>query len=423
MIRKALLLSLLMAAPSLLHAALPNMFGIGSRSMSMGMVSITDKSTPFQAYSHPASLGFIDRFQAEIGVLSTDVQLDDFPDGLVVDNQGFATSGVLGGNGQTVGLAIPIGTKATHLTFAIAAYVPWDGISRVTGNPTNFPYYPMFQDITRNTYYTIAAGMRIWRGFSFGVGISSSLKTVAKYQFGQAASGNISASAAEVRSKAAPIVSGLYRFSIPLIVGLQYRHRTFMETQINAELDTTIAGKFTGTLTSFPFYSPTEVMLSVAGKPFARWYASADVLWVNWSDYPLPFSTGNIQDFTVGNNQRTAGFTDEFVYRLGLQRSFVSETWFQNVQLRGGYQYHPSPVPDQTGDTNFADSNRHSLTFGVGSERPIFGSQYLNLQAFFQWHKLVTRSFTKAPSSNIGAPGYQLGGHILVYGLGASLKF
>lgn len=404
-------------------AALPNMFGIGSRSMSMGMTAISDNSTPYQAFSQPAALGYIDRAQTEIDIISTSVNLQKFPDDLLVDSQGFATSGVLGGNGQTVGLAVPIGTKKTHLTFALAAYVPWDSISRVTGNPTNYPYYIMFQDVTRNTFYTLAAGMRVWGGLSLGVGIASSIKTIAKYQFGQASTGNISASAAEVRPKSAPILSAIYRFEIPMLIGLQYRHRTYMETKINADLDTTIAGRFSGTLTSYPFYSPSEAMISLAGKPFANWFFSMDVLWVNWSDYPLPFSSGNIQDFTVGNSGQTAGLSDKFVARFGGLRNFQDNGWFKKYQLRAGYQYHPSPVPEQTADTNFVDSTRHSFTFGIGAERAIFGNQWLALNLLFQWHHLVDRSYTKSLSSNIGAPGYQFGGNILVYGLGAALKF
>ena len=37
-------------------------------------------------------------------------------------------------------------------------------------------------------------------------------------------------------------------------------------------------------------------------------------------------------------------------------------TW----KLRGGYAYEPSPAPEQQGETNFIDNDKHTLSAGVG---------------------------------------------------------
>jgi long-chain fatty acid transport protein len=38
------------------------------------------------------------------------------------------------------------------------------------------------------------------------------------------------------------------------------------------------------------------------------------------------------------------------------------------VPLRAGYVYEHTPIPEQTGITNFVDADRHTPSFGVGVE-------------------------------------------------------
>ena len=60
-----------------------------------------------------------------------------------------------------------------------------------------------------------------------------------------------------------------------------------------------------------------------------------------------------------------ARFHDTVVPRVGLE-------WRHDpgaaslAALRAGYRFDPSPVPDQTGITNFLDSNRHVISAGGG---------------------------------------------------------
>jgi hypothetical protein len=38
------------------------------------------------------------------------------------------------------------------------------------------------------------------------------------------------------------------------------------------------------------------------------------------------------------------------------------------IDLRAGYAYEPTPVPEQIAQSNFADSDKHTLSAGVGLE-------------------------------------------------------
>ena len=38
--------------------------------------------------------------------------------------------------------------------------------------------------------------------------------------------------------------------------------------------------------------------------------------------------------------------------------------------MRGGYSYEPTPVPEQIGESNLADSDKHTFSAGRGLELP-----------------------------------------------------
>jgi long-chain fatty acid transport protein len=41
------------------------------------------------------------------------------------------------------------------------------------------------------------------------------------------------------------------------------------------------------------------------------------------------------------------------------------------VPVRAGYAFERSPIPPQTGETNFVDADRHTVSVGVGVEVPV----------------------------------------------------
>jgi len=54
-------------------------------------------------------------------------------------------------------------------------------------------------------------------------------------------------------------------------------------------------------------------------------------------------------------------FDDVFSYRLGM------EYRLPRVTLWSGYQYAPSPVPDQSGESHYLDADRHIVSLGAGT--------------------------------------------------------
>ena len=133
------------------------------------------------------------------------------------------------------------------------------------------------------------------------------------------------------------------------------------------------------------------------------------------------------------------------VFKIGLIASFTGAfaTWgvqfqqaveaFQSVNgksvkqvfFREGYLFHPSPVPEQTGDSNYVDNDRHLFSAGAGAAiaNPWKEDDTIDLDIFFQYNLLKNRQITKSAAGNVGAPGYLAGGSILLGGVGLALRF
>jgi len=143
-----------------------------------------------------------------------------------------------------------------------------------------------------------------------------------------------------------------------------------------------------------------------------------------------------------------AGFDDS--YTVAAAFDYLVRT---GTRFRGGIAWHPSPVPAQSGRTNFVDNDRIVVGLGAGNEFTFFERTF-QLDLGLQAHALLSRSETKSvPASprtcdtgttsvcdelpdraedtplfsaaetrglqtgNPGFPGYSSGGYMLVAGV------
>jgi long-chain fatty acid transport protein len=156
-----------------------------------------------------------------------------------------------------------------------------------------------------------------------------------------------------------------------------------------------------------------------------------DLAWVNWSAYESPTARtrahleaepppGTPVDLPEDPRPTTVippDFEDRLVPRLGAEyvlgfgaRRKVSgsdvELPLVQIPVRAGYAYERSPVPDQTGRTNFVDADRHTVSLGAGLTLNAPGkilAGTLRLDAHAALSILPERVITKAnPSDFIG---------------------
>lgn len=422
----------LILCPASVKAQIGAVFGTGPLSGALGGTSLHQgRPTPYSAYGAPAALGFLRNVEVSVGAQYMKPDLK--PYGTVVLNSNgtlgeFRTAGVLEGGGQLLAIAIPFG-RERPLTVGAAFYLPFGTLVRVSGNPVNYPFYPLYNDVARNLFFVVGAGFEIFEGWAIGVNMRSTTQSVALYALRADNTVNYSASAVEARSQSRLSFSLVYDRSrgdpeSAWSLGAMYRAKAALETKLSADITAFVPVQ--GELTSLPSFNPAEWVLMASWKPAREWTLSFDAAWVRWSEYVSPYGSGNINSYVIGDARKDAGFKDIPVPRVGAEYSWLREgKTFQKLAYRAGYLFHPTPVPDQTRDSNFVDNDRHSFTGGVGLgfKNPWRDNDLMELDFFAQYNWLVRREIRKISSTNVGAPGYATGGNILLYGMAGSIRF
>ncbi len=422
----------LLAMASEARAEMASLFGIGQKSPAMGGTALNQGNyDPFQVYTAPAALGFLRRVEFSFGVQYLDPQIK--PYGTITLNssgtQGdFKDAGVLPGGGTVIGFALPLG-KIRPLTLGGAIYLPFTTMIRVSGTPVDYPFYPLYTDISRNFFFVVGAGYELVDGLALGVNVRSTTKSNTMYVLRSDNSINYSASAVEAKSQSRLSFSVVYdhgrrKPESPWSLGLMYRGKSGMENKLQADVSAFVPVQ--GELNSMPAYTPAEWVAMGSFKLAGKYSFSGDVSRVKWSDYVSPYGSGNINSYVIGSLHSTADFKDTTVFRFGMQQEVgIGDGLVKKLFWREGYQWHPSPAPDQTGDTNFVDNDRHMASAGLGMslDHPFRDNDVFDLDFFFQYNFLKDRPVRKSTATKVGAPGYDTGGKLLLYGMGVSLRF
>ncbi len=140
---------------------------------------------------------------------------------------------------------------------------------------------------------------------------------------------------------------------------------------------------FEGT-NQFPLNQPMRFNVEVVPRQFAfgvgwrdrHFAASGDFTIQQWSQYR-------------GNHDEAAGFHDTLVTAIGGGIAMTRGLW-----LRGGVGYRPSPVPPQTGRTNYVDNDMWILGLGASQTLKIDGNE-LEVAVFSQLQLATPRQDIK----------------------------
>ncbi|MDD5222861.1 MAG: outer membrane protein transport protein [bacterium] len=174
-------------------------------------------------------------------------------------------------------------------------------------------------------------------------------------------------------------------------------------------------------------YTPRQLALGASFQALPSLKTALDLTWVAWSRFPSPSGEMQIEE-TQGiplpleeiqkNLPRNPDpdFHDTLVPALSAEWSVRKD-----LRIRGGYSFIPTPVYDQSSrETNFLDSSRHLLTFGMGvSYQDPFGifPRPVSLDLHLQEHIFQNRKTVKSDPGNPGYPDYEIGGSILSGGV------
>jgi long-chain fatty acid transport protein len=172
-----------------------------------------------------------------------------------------------------------------------------------------------------------------------------------------------------------------------LSIGVTYRHSFVLNLDQQFRIDGNIGnpgltpivenGYFAAHSISIDLFQPWQLTGGAALRLKRELLLTFDVTFARWSEFPVPAANLTLGlDIGVYNDKvmlppprsyAPSRFHDIVIPRAGVewrawQRPKIA------IDLRAGYSYEPTPVPDQIGESNFADSDKHTFSVGAGFE-------------------------------------------------------
>jgi long-chain fatty acid transport protein len=128
---------------------------------------------------------------------------------------------------------------------------------------------------------------------------------------------------------------------------------------------------------------PDSLTLAVAWKPVEKLTLEFDAERTGWSSFEkldIHFDSNNLSAFN--NNPSPKNWKDVWAYRFGAQYAVNKK-----LDLRAGYAYDETPIPDSTVGPELPDANRHNVTFGLGLH-----NDFATLDLAYMWVHFVDRT-------------------------------
>jgi long-chain fatty acid transport protein len=452
--RKLLILVFMTAAVSSVPedsmAAMGDICGLGIRSQSMAGTGVALSLDGSASYSNPAGLTGIEFFD-DVG-LTTETGISTFALKAKIDS---SKTGIHSPQGQeavtSIGLSIAADLSSVSkylgnrpLVFGGTFLVPTDSLYwwRVQ-LPEEERYISYYDDLNR---LTAVAGIAYepFKWLSIGVSANILLKLDTKisgpaYVDQQAISEIVKAFlgpdgnqeyvmvpgdiAIDQKTKLAfaPIIGIQVKPNEKLSLGFAWRDEIYMDDYGTNHIDVLVRTSPTADPLKISFdydhhfahyYSPSHWALGAAYIFDSGLKLSADFTWMQYSGY-----------LDILHQKPEPSFRDVPNLKAGVEKQITdSARWLGDMIIRGGYSFWKSPVPDQTGTTNFLDNDKHIFSIGTENrwDKPgKYWSKPISIQTMAQYHYLVDRTYTKtATGENITLSGYAF-----TAGISAEFKF
>jgi long-chain fatty acid transport protein len=260
--------------------------------------------------------------------------------------------------------------------------------------PFDQPRFVLFDNRPQRLYLAANLAIQIIPGLYIGGGLTFMSRTAGQlFLKGSVAVSDPDASSLVSRidvdlvAVRYPQVGILWDVTPWLSIGASYRHSFVLKLDQQFRIDGNIGnpglppvvenGYFAARSISADLFQPWQLTAGGALRLRRDLLLTVDVTYARWSEFPIPAANltlgldiGSYNDKVMLPPPRSypaSNFHDILIPRAGVEW----RAW-QRPQLaldvRGGYSYEPTPVPEQIGESSFADSDKHTFSLGAGLE-------------------------------------------------------
>lgn len=403
------------------HATSGSLSGIGPRTQALAGAGAALDVGYEAAFQNPAGLAYRKNPTLHVGYAVTSLQL-------YWQRQGEAETRVpLEQVHQSqLGFTLPLELGEQRLVFGLASISPDGFVARAELPPGEEPQFPLLVAPRRAVDLDLSLGFQPLDWLALGVG----LRALASLSGTASVTRTAQGSTTVVDDVLTPVLAPLA--GVSLFFGSADTAALVLRAPLRADFDVQLAAVDLGAtqlppleLAGVAHYDPLSLTAEYAHR-FGSLRALAGAVYQRFQDTParlpptlscpperpdclaLPGSSPELHD--------TVELHAAATYELGLTRT-------AKVELRAGYAYVPSPLPEQRGPENLLDNARHRLGLGYGLE--LKAPLSLGLDFACQLEQLVRRTHHKladVPGDNPGAPALSSGGSAFSASLGLSLE-
>ncbi|MCS6914048.1 MAG: outer membrane protein transport protein [Myxococcota bacterium] len=424
------------------HANPLDAFGYGSRAAAMGSAYAAVAADGAAGYYNPAGLARAAGLAIDVGYQAAVPELH-----LSGVRQPIEPT-----RGMLAGIVAPGHLGPVRFAFGITLFLPDQHITRLRVLRFETPRLQLYDNRTQRLFFAANLALHLGWGLHLGGGLSFMSRTRGTVHLrGRVAIGDADDSAlwsstdVDLVALRYPQLGLVWLLGQHLALAAVYRHSFVLEIdqafEITADLgnpgqEPVVRGaRLSQRAQSTDLFQPWQVVLGAALRVpgLEQLLLSLDVTFARWSEMPVPaaryelsLDIGRFNDLVRLQPSASfppPGFSDILIPALGAEWQAAQGLLRGHLDLdvRGGYRYEPSPVPEQEGDSSFGDADKHTFSLGAGATlrrlseilpRPLSLDVHLALTA------LPERSFRKRdPRSPVGdftAGGVvvQVGGHL-----------
>lgn len=444
------LLGLLISAiflPTIALGSTGETYGYGSRASALGNTMLGGIQDGFATFYNPAANSANSGLRLSLGVAYAKPSFLEI-ENVVVSNTVVAavTSNEVGSLrnddyldhlGQTLGASLNFGEKWRQLTVGLTGSLPITRLAYLDTGEAFRPEYFGYRSRTQRPQIYASMSVSPLENIYMGTGIAISTNLAANTTlYATTTPGSVSYQrfSSTIKPGAAPYFS-LYGTPEPWQWGVTAR----LPNRYTLSIDTNASARLFGPTSGIPlvtnssttlYYDPLEVDLAVGWNITSQTFATFEVDWFQYKKFESP--SIKVVDKGSGAALLTSisnvpEMRDIFVPKLGIEHVF------EKVKGRFGYAFRKSPVVSNKGPGNLVDPDKHLFSVGAGIDLKKAGvlSQGVLLDLHAQYHWLVKKHVTKAAGnevgdlsqSQVGSPGYDIGGKIYSAGLSLSMAF
>jgi long-chain fatty acid transport protein len=299
--------------------------------------------------------------------------------------------GVDSSRGIAVALSAPGQIGKIHLALAGGLFLPDQHVLRARALEADKPRFALYDNRPQRLFLGANLAFRIGSRLAVGGGIAYMAKTVASVDlvgrlgFPDPNDSDLAlAIDADVKEIRYPQAGILFHATPWLDLGVSYRggYKLVLENTVRVladvgrEDDPVVEnGRLELYALAQDLFQPEQWSAGLAAQLSHRLLLAFDASLHRWSRFENPATRikldidagmfNDLIDIPDTPPLPDPHYHDIVIPRLGAEYRLV-ESERHDLDLRAGYSYEPTPVPEQVGESNFIDNDKHTLSTGVG---------------------------------------------------------